>query len=61
MKTFITLLREINVSGKNIIRLAELEQALTNAGFQKVRTYIQSGNIIFDYEEAQPYLVSKLV
>lgn len=47
MATYICLLRGINVSGKNIIPMAKLKEAFEQSGFQQVRTYIQSGNIIF--------------
>lgn len=48
MKTYIILLRGINVSGKNKIPMAELREMLNSLGFQKVKTYIQSGNIILN-------------
>jgi uncharacterized protein (DUF1697 family) len=43
----IALLRGINVSGKNLIKMAELKEGLTEAGLSDVSTYIQSGNILF--------------
>ncbi|NQD70565.1 DUF1697 domain-containing protein [Sphingobacterium shayense] len=46
--TYIILLRAVNVSGKNIIKMADLKAVLINAGFTNVLTYIQSGNIILD-------------
>lgn len=46
MKTFIILLRAVNVAGKNIIKMAELKSHLEKANFKNVKTYIQSGNII---------------
>lgn len=42
----IILLRGINVSGKNSIKMQDLRLLLTNAGFEEVISYIQSGNII---------------
>ena len=45
--TKIALLRGINVAGKNKIPMAELRTLLTNRGLEEVKTYIQSGNIIF--------------
>ncbi|WP_422349204.1 DUF1697 domain-containing protein [Flagellimonas sp.] len=45
MKTFIVLLRGINVGGQKKIKMADLKQCLTLAGFQDVETYIQSGNL----------------
>lgn len=44
--TYFILLRAVNVSGKNILKMAELKEGLTAAGFEGVQTYIQSGNII---------------
>ncbi len=47
-KTFIALLRGINVSGQKKIKMAELRETLTKSGLENVQTYIQSENIIFD-------------
>ncbi|MBO6605757.1 DUF1697 domain-containing protein [Psychroserpens sp.] len=47
MKTYIALIRGINVGGHNKLPMAELRVALEDVGLQKVRTYIQSGNVIF--------------
>ena len=44
---FLALLRGINVGGKNIISKEELYQLFIDLGFENVRTYIQSGNILF--------------
>ena len=52
MKTCIALLRGINVSGKNLIKMVELRETLTGIGLQNIRTYIQSGNIVFESDEA---------
>lgn len=46
--TYIGLLRGINVSGQKKIKMAELRSVLEDAGLKYVKTYIQSGNIIFD-------------
>src|SRR2546430_12662867 len=48
MTTYVALLRGINVGGQKLIRMAELQRVLTAAGFKKVRTYIQSGNVFFE-------------
>ena len=47
MKTYIALLRGINVSGQKKIPMAELRELLTNYNLKEVQTYIQSGNVIF--------------
>lgn len=51
MNTYILLLRGINVGGNNIIKMADLKTCLEEAGFQQVKTYIQSGNVIFKSKE----------
>ncbi len=47
MKTFIALLRGINVSGQKIIKMQELRAALESLGLVEVKTYVQSGNVVF--------------
>ena len=47
MKTFISILRGINVSGQKLIRMSDLERIYLDLGFQEVTTYIQSGNVVF--------------
>ncbi len=49
---YIALLRGINVSGQKKIKMAELRQQLELHGFKQVKTYIQSGNILFEAAEA---------
>lgn len=51
MNTYIALLRGINVSGHKIIKMAELKKMFENLGFQNVKTYIQSGNVVFQTNE----------
>lgn len=47
MKTYISLLRGINVSGQKIIRMEALRKLYEGLGFTKVTTYLQSGNVVF--------------
>ena len=51
MKRFIAFLRGINVSGKNKIPMAELKKSFENHGFTEVKTYLNSGNVIFSSGE----------
>ncbi len=44
---YIALLRGINVSGKNSIKMAELTTMLQALKFKNIKTYIQSGNVLF--------------
>ena len=45
---FISLLRGINVSGYRVIKMDALKSACSEIGLEKVRTYIQSGNLVFE-------------
>lgn len=47
MKTYIALLRGINVGGYKKVPMATLRELLTKQGLNNVQTYIQSGNVIF--------------
>ena len=44
--TFVILLRGVTPAGKNKVPMAPLRAALSKAGLNDVRTYIQSGNVI---------------
>ena len=46
--THVALLRGINVGGKNPLPMKDLAQMFAGAGCANVRTYIQSGNVIFE-------------
>lgn len=47
MPTFIALLRGINVGGRNMIPMAELRALAAGLGWDDVRSYVQSGNLVF--------------
>jgi len=49
MTTYIALLRGINVSGSNLIRMNALKMSMERIGLVSVKTYIQSGNLVFRY------------
>jgi len=54
MTTHLALLRGINVSGHNMIKMEVLKTTLEAVGFKNVQTYIQSGNVFVDTEEENP-------
>jgi uncharacterized protein (DUF1697 family) len=54
MTTHLALLRGINVSGHNMIKMDALKTTLEAIGFQNVQTYIQSGNVFVDTDEENP-------
>ena len=44
--TYVALLRGINLAGRRKVAMPDLREALAEAGFEDVATYIQSGNIV---------------
>jgi len=50
--TFVALLRGINVGGNAIVRMKDLKAAFEDAGLRNVRTYINSGNVLFESAKA---------
>ena len=48
MTTFIALLRSVNVGGTGKFPMADLKRLCEEAGFAKVKTYIASGNVLFE-------------
>jgi len=60
MKTYIVILRGINVSGKNILPMAELRELLSNLKFENVKTYIQSGNVVLNSEMSKDEVIEKV-
>jgi uncharacterized protein (DUF1697 family) len=49
---YVALLRAVNVGGRNLMRMTELRACLEARKFERVSTYIQSGNILFDSDAA---------
>ena len=54
MKTYIALFRGINVGGKNSLPMKELAAILDDLQCQNIKTYIQSGNVVFESKENDP-------
>jgi uncharacterized protein (DUF1697 family) len=61
MKTLISLLRGINVSGQNRVRMPELKVLYESLNLSNVVTYIQSGNVIFDCTEQDPAELARVI
>ena len=61
MKTYIALLRGINVSGHNMIKMTDLKFMFEEMNFKFVRTYLQSGNVVFGCDETSPAKVSGMI
>jgi uncharacterized protein (DUF1697 family) len=54
MPTYIALLRGINVAGHKPVKMAALVASCEALGFADVRTYLQSGNVVFGAPAAPP-------
>lgn len=53
MRRYIALLRGVNISGKNKVPMAELKLGFESLGFTDVRTWLNSGNVVFSGEETE--------
>ncbi len=56
MATFISILRGINVGGQKKIQMTDLKSLYEELGFKHVKTYIQSGNVIFENDDEKELL-----
>lgn len=61
MNTYFALLRGINVSGQKLINMKELQKHLSTLELLNIRTYIQSGNIIFESKNESENELSKKI
>src|SRR5262249_33482287 len=59
--SYVCLLRGVNVSGKNLLKMAELRDACVAIGLRDVETYLQSGNVVFSAGEAAPERLAKKI
>lgn len=57
MTKYVAFLRAVNV-GKRTIKMEDLRQQLDAAGFKNVKTYIQSGNVMFESGSANAAALS---
>ena len=60
MKRYIALLRGVNMIGKNKIAMAQLREALSDLGFEDVKTHLNSGNVILSSSEDEATLSAKI-
>ncbi|MGI9050353.1 MAG: DUF1697 domain-containing protein [Rubrobacteraceae bacterium] len=61
MKTYIALFRGINVGGNNLLPMKDLVDIRESIGLRDVKTYIQSGNAVFQSEETDASLLSNRI
>jgi uncharacterized protein (DUF1697 family) len=60
MAIFVALLRAVNVGGTGALPMAQLRNLCADLGWQAVRTYIQSGNVVFESASSEPILRDEL-
>ena len=48
--TAVSMLRAVNVAGQNMVKMSELAELYESLGFNDVRTYLQSGNVVFSHD-----------
>jgi uncharacterized protein (DUF1697 family) len=61
MERYIAFLRGVNVSGQKTVKMEQLRKVISDAGFFNVKTYIQSGNLLFDTDETEPVKLQVLI
>ncbi len=61
MKTYISMLRAINVGGQNKIPVAELKRLYQALNFSNIETYVQSGNLVFDTDNQDAAYIADLI
>lgn len=61
METYIALLRGINVGGKNTLPMQQLVAVLEALKAENVKTYIQSGNVVFQQRATSVSNLSKKI
>ncbi|MFZ1321928.1 MAG: DUF1697 domain-containing protein [Ignavibacteria bacterium] len=58
MTNYVSILRGINVSGHRNIKMEALRKLYENLKFQKVKSYIQSGNVVFQYKKSDAKILT---
>ena len=61
MKRYIAFLRGVNISGKNKVPMAELRKDFERLDFGEVKTYLNSGNVVFSSDEDNAERLTKQI
>lgn len=61
MKPYILLSRGVNVGGNNRLPMKDLKQHLESEGYERVKTYIQSGNVVLKTKSNPSGRVAEIV
>lgn len=61
MAVYVALLRGVNVGPHKRMKMEALRKSFEALGFERVKTYIQSGNVVFKAAKASPSALGKRV
>lgn len=61
MPIYVAMLRGVNVSGHKLIKMEQLRASLAALGFSAVRTFIQSGNAVFNADKASATRLENMI
>jgi uncharacterized protein (DUF1697 family) len=61
MNTYISILRGINVSGQKPVKMDDLKNLYKKLSFENVKTYVQSGNVVFSTEQDDPKKLERII
>lgn len=61
MPTHVAMLRGINVSGHKVIKMDQLRASFAALGFSNIKTYVQSGNVVFEAAKDSAASLSKQI
>ncbi|HZS46187.1 MAG TPA: DUF1697 domain-containing protein [Blastocatellia bacterium] len=61
MTGYIAFLRGINVGGHKIVKMEDLNAVFLSCGLKKVKTFIQSGNVIFEASSTNSSTLTKKI
>jgi uncharacterized protein (DUF1697 family) len=60
-RTLVALFSGINVGGNRIVKMAELRAFFEDLDFTKVRSYVQSGNVVFDAAKGDAQTLARTI
>jgi len=58
---FVAFLRAINVGGRNLVSMSDLREIAAGLGLREPKTVLQSGNLVFESDEASPTDIETLL
>ncbi len=61
MPKYVAFLRGINVGGRTSIKMEALREIFAGLGFANVKTYIQSGNVVFESEATDDEILAESI